>query len=224
MREAMIFDIDGTLIDTVDLHARAWIEIFEKFGVDAGYDGVRAQIGKGGDQLLPVFLDERTIQAKGKQIEEERSNLFLAKYFPHARPFAQVRDLFVALRKRSVRIAVASSCKGSELPRYTELAGIAGLIEVAATSDDVERSKPHPDIFAAALHKLDGIAADRVLAVGDTPYDAEAAAKAGIETLGMLCGGFPEADLRAAGCVKMFRDPADLLSRLDEVLPQSGAR
>ncbi len=98
------------------------------------------------------------------------------------------------------------------MDRYTEILGIGDLVDVATSADDADRSKPHPDIFQAALRKLDGVAPDAAHVVGDTPYDAEAAAKAGLPTIGLLCGGFPEADLTAAGCVAIYRDPQDLLA------------
>jgi phosphoglycolate phosphatase-like HAD superfamily hydrolase len=103
--------------------------------------------------------------------------------------------------------------KGSELARYKKLARIADLIDGGTSSDDAAKSKPHPDIFQAALKTLDRVAPQNVIVVGDTPYDAEAAGKAGLCTIGVLCGGFPEESLRQSGCIAVFADPADLLAR-----------
>ena len=131
------------------------------------------------------------------------------------KPFPGVRELFERIKADGLRIALASSAKKEELERYKEIAGIADLVDAETSSDDAEKSKPHPDIFEAALERLEGVAADEAIAVGDTPYDAEAAGKAGIRTIGLLCGGWPEAELREAGCVAIYRDPADLLRQYD---------
>ncbi|MGX9978936.1 HAD family hydrolase [Methylobacterium fujisawaense] len=209
---AAIFDIDGTLLDSVDLHARAWVEAFAHFGVTTDPTEVRRQIGKGGDELMPVFLSQERIRREGEAIEAYRSDLFKRRYLPNVRPFPGVRPLFERIHEAGLTIALASSGKRTEVDRYTEILGIGDLVDVATSADDADRSKPHPDIFQAALRKLDGVAPDAAHVVGDTPYDAEAAAKAGLPTIGLLCGGFPEADLTAAGCVAIYRDPQDLLA------------
>jgi phosphoglycolate phosphatase-like HAD superfamily hydrolase len=123
--------------------------------------------------------------------------------------------LFERIKADGKRIALASSAKGDELEKYKKIANIADLVDAETSSDDAEQSKPHPDIFEAALERLGQISPERVVVIGDTPYDAEAAGKAGLRTIGVLCGGFPEADLRAAGCIAIYRDPADLLARYD---------
>ncbi|XYD08334.1 HAD family hydrolase [Methylobacterium sp. NMS12] len=210
---AVIFDIDGTLLDSVDLHARAWVEAFAHFGVTTDFADVRRQIGKGGDELMPVFLPEERVAREGETIEAYRSDLFKRRYLSEVRPFPGVRPLFEHIRSAGLEIALASSGKRPEVEHYTEVLEIGDLVDVSTSSDDADRSKPHPDIFEAALEKLDGVSRDAIIVVGDTPYDAEAAAKAGLRTVGLLCGGFPEADLRAAGCVAIYRDPADLLDR-----------
>ena len=212
---AVIFDIDGTLLDSVDLHARAWVEAFAHFGVETDEAKVRSQIGKGGDELMPVFLPRERIERDGETIEAFRSDLFKRKYLPDVKPFPGVRPLFERIRADGLTIALASSGKRSEVERYTEILAIGDLVDVATSSDDADRSKPHPDIFEAALAKLDGGPSSTIHVVGDTPYDAEAARKAGLPTIGLLCGGFPEADLSAAGCVAIFRDPQDLLDGYD---------
>jgi HAD superfamily hydrolase (TIGR01509 family) len=219
---AVIFDIDGTLLDSVDLHARAWVEAFAHFGVETDAAKVRSQIGKGGDELMPVFLPQERIDREGDVIEAYRSDLFKQKYLPEVRPFPGVRALFERIREAGLKIALASSGKRAEVERYTEILKIGDLVDVATSSDDAERSKPHPDIFEAALKKLDGLPPDAIIVIGDTPYDAEAAAKAGLRTIGVLCGGFPEADLSAAGCVAIYRDPQDLLDGFERSLLTTG--
>ena len=214
MPQAAIFDIDGTLIDSVDAHAHAWQDAFADFGHKFGFDEIRKQIGKGGDQLLPVFLSEDERDKRGSELEAHRSALFKRNYLPGLRPFPKVPDLLRALRAQGVAVALASSAKGDELEVYMRIAGVEDLVQVTASSADAERSKPHPDIFAAALERLGQPDVAGAVAIGDTPYDAQAAGKLGIKTIGLLCGGFPEADLLEAGCAAIFRDPADLLARL----------
>lgn len=215
MPKAVIFDVDGTLIDTVPLHAQAWADTFRQYGLDVPEDDIRGQIGKGGDQLMPVFLDPETIEAQGDQIEQFRADIFKDRYLSKARGFPRVRDLFQRIHAEGARIALASSCKADELGGYMELAGITDLVDAKTTSDDAERSKPYPDILEAALRELDGILPDEAIVVGDNPYDAQAAGKAGLKTVGLLSGGFPADELRRAGCIAIYKDPEDLLRNFD---------
>ena len=209
--KAAIFDIDGTLLDSVDLHAEAWVEAFRHFGVETDRVEVRSQIGKGGDELMPVFLSDAQLRDEGETIEAYRSDLFKRAYRDRVKPFPGVRALFERLRTEGTTIALASSGKRSEVEHYQQVLGIEDLVEAATSSDDAERSKPHPDIFQAALKRLDGVDRSEIVVLGDTPYDAQAAGKAGLATIGLLCGGFPEADLRAAGCIAIYRSPQHLL-------------
>ncbi len=215
MAKAVIFDVDGTLVDTVDLHAASWVEAFRHFGREVGHAEVRHQIGKGGDQLMPVFLPPEVVERQGKAMESFRKQLYMREMIGRARGFPGVAELFRRIRADGRRVILASSGKPDELEHYKTLAGIEDLVDAATTSEDAERSKPYPDIFQAALGRIAPIAPEEAIVVGDTPYDAEAAAEAGLRTVGVLCGGFPEADLRAAGCVRIYRDPADLLARYD---------
>lgn len=216
MIEAVIFDVDGTLVDSVDLHARAWQEAFAHFGKNYGFEEVRYQIGKGGDQLMPVFLSREELEEFGEELEQYRGDLYKREYMSRVKGFPRVRELFERLRADGKRIALASSAKEDELGTYKERADVCGLVEDETSADDVEKSKPHPDIFEAAMKLLGNPPSERVVVVGDTPYDAEAAGKAGLRTIGLLCGGFPEEDLRAAGCVHIYDDPADMLARYEE--------
>ena len=209
--DAAIFDIDGTLVDSVDLHAIAWQEALAQFGHDVTFEQARSQIGKGGDKLIPVFLSDDEQREHGEAMETWRTERFRARYLPLVRPFSAVPELIRQVREAGLKVAVASSAKQRELKVYLDLAGITDLVDVATCSEDAEQSKPAPDIFQVALRKL-GIAGDAAVAVGDTPYDAQAAGKAGIPTIGMLCGGFTEADLRAGGCVAVYPGPAALLA------------
>ncbi|MDP8916569.1 MAG: HAD family hydrolase [Pseudomonadota bacterium] len=206
----VIFDVDGTLIDSNDQHALAWLRAFRRFGHHAPFEAIRGQIGKGGDQLIPVFLPQELVDTQGEDISNFRSELFKREFLPGLQPFPAVRPLFERIRSDGTSIVLASSATGEELQRYKDIAGIADLLDSATSADDVDHSKPEPDIFLAALRTA-GVAPDEAVVVGDTPYDAQAASKAGLRTIGVLCGGFAEADLREAGCIAVFRDPAHLL-------------
>ena len=216
MADAILFDIDGTLIDSVDLHAEAWQKAFHHFGHDIPFADIRKQIGKGGDQLLPVFLDEQEREQIGKELEKFRGELFKRKYLCGVKSFPSVRELFEKVLANGQEVAIASSAKPDELESYERIAGIEDLVHVETTSGDVEKSKPYPDIFEAAFDRLKKkVSKDQVIVVGDSPHDAEAARGAGIRAVGVLCGGFPEEDLRAAGCIAVYADPADLLRNYD---------
>jgi HAD superfamily hydrolase (TIGR01549 family) len=224
MIQAALFDIDGTLVDTVDLHARAWQQAFARFGKQVTYEDVRSQIGKGGDQLLPVFLSKEELERFGDDLDAYRGDLYARDYLPWAKPFPGVRDLLGHLKRAGVAVGLASSSKRTELGYYLRMVGGASLVDAATTSDDADRSKPFPDVFEECLRKLEVPAGD-AMAVGDSPYDAEAAARAGVATVGLLCGGFSERELRSAGCVAVYADPSELLERLPESpLARNGAQ
>lgn len=208
---AAIFDLDGTLLDSVDLHALAWQEALLEFGHDVSFEKVREQIGKGGDKLIPVFLSAGEQRDHGKELEEWRGKRFKSDYLPLVRLFSVVPNLLRRVRDAGVRIAVASSAKKDEVDQYLDIARVVDLVYLTTSSDDVDESKPAPDIFNIVLKKLKIDGANAV-AIGDTPYDAEAAGKAGIHTVGVLCGGFTEHELRKAGCAEVYPGPAALLA------------
>lgn len=218
MLDAIIFDIDGTLVDSVDLHAEAWQKAFAHFGHQIPYDEIRAQIGKGGDQLMPFFLKEEELRRIGKELEAFRADLFKREYLPRVRAFPGVRALFETVRSNGQRIALASSAKKDELGVYERIAQIEDLVQEATTSDDAQKSKPYPDIFEAALHRLHDPDKNKALVIGDSPHDAEAAKNAGLRTLGVLCGGFPESALREAGCRQIYADPEDVQRHYSDIL------
>lgn len=215
MPHAVILDVDGTLIDSVNLHARAWQDALREFGHEVALDDLRRQIGKGGDQLLPLFLPKDELDAVGKAVDERRSQIFKDRYLHDVQPFPMVRELLLRMQADGLRIALASSAKTDELAAYKKVARIDDLPLAETSTDDADQSKPNPDIFEAAVQRLGSPDAEQVIVVGDTPYDAEAAGKAGLRTVGLLCGGWPEEALRQAGCVATYHDPADLLAQYD---------
>jgi HAD superfamily hydrolase (TIGR01509 family) len=216
MPTAVIFDVDGTLIDSVPQHARAWQDAFRDFGHDIPFEDLRRQIGKGGDLLMPVFMSEAEISEKGDALEEHRSGILKERYLSTIKGLPQVRALVERLMADGRQLALASSAKGDELKIYKKIADIEDLISIETSSDDAEESKPNPDIFQAALRRLDGITPENAIVVGDTPYDAEAANKAGIRTIGLLTGGWTAEELMKAGCIATYRDPAELLAQYEK--------
>lgn len=215
MVKALLCDMDGTLLDSNDLHAECWQRCLERFGIHVTAGEVKRQIGKGGDQMLPVFVDKARLTEIEKPLNECKKKLWAAEYMDQVKPFPQARELMEAIAGRGIRIAMASSAGKEELDAYLNIVGIAGLIDKKTTSDDAESSKPEPDIFLAALGKL-GLAPEETMALGDTPWDAQSAGRAGVRTIGVECGGWAEEDLRKAGCIEVYRDASVMLAQLKE--------
>lgn len=215
--KAAIFDVDGTLTDSVHLHTKAWQETFQHFGHSVPFRDIRAQIGKGGDQLMPVFLSEEEIKAKGEAIEKYRGDLFKREFLEKVKPFAKVRELFQKILEDGWKIALATSAKKDELQTYKDICNISDLLDTETASDDAEKSKPHPHIFVAAMKCLDVEPSD-CMVVGDSPYDAEAATKAGIRSIGFLSGGFAEEELKKAGFETICWGTPDLYAKYEDSL------
>ncbi|MCU1309421.1 MAG: Phosphoglycolate phosphatase [Candidatus Angelobacter sp.] len=215
MLKAVIFDIDGTLIDSVELHAQAWHRAFMHFERQVPIEEIRKQIGKGSDQLLPVFFTVYELERFGADLERYRGELYKREFLPKVKPFPRVRELLLRIREDGPRIALASSARNDELSYYKRLMNVEDLVEESVSADKAARSKPHPDIFSAALRELGDVHGDEAVAVGDTPYDAAAASDIHMRTIGILGGVWPEEKLREAGCIEVFRSPADLLERFE---------
>lgn len=206
--EAVILDVDGTLIDSNDAHAKAWVDAFVEFGIKVTFEDVRPLIGMGGDNLMPVASGLQSHSELGKKIEERRGEIFLDKYFPTLKPFPRSRDLLCEMQKSGLELVVASSSGKDGLKRLLEQAGVADLIEEKTSADDAKNSKPDPDIVKAALQKS-GRAARSAIMLGDTPYDVSAAALSGVACVALRCGGWGDDAL--AGAVEIYDNPAHLL-------------
>lgn len=216
MIKNVIFDVDGTLVDSNRLHAESWQKAFAKYDREIAFDAILPEIGKGGDQLMPEFLSPAELAKFGEELEEYRNELFQKEYLPKVKPFPKVRELFERIKENGGRVIFASSATDEDVEEFKKITNTADLLEDATSSDDADSSKPEPDIFLAALEKLGNPPKEETVVVGDTPYDAIAAKKAGLRTVGVTCGGWSAEDLKKAGCTEVYQSPADLLEKYDE--------
>ena len=211
--KAVILDVDGTLVDSNDAHAHAWVAAFEEAGITVEYDAVRRSIGMGGDKLMPAVSGIDESSPRGGRIGKRRGEIFTATYLPAVRGFPCARDLIKRFLEDGFVLAVASSAAKDELHPLLERAGVADLIHRRTSADDAEESKPDPDIVQAALREA-AVDPSEAIMLGDTPYDVEAARRAGIRIVGLECGGWSAEALN--GALAVYRDPAELLVRYDE--------
>ena len=211
----MIFDIDGTLVDSNDAHAQSWADTFAEAGYDVPFDVVRPLIGMGADKLLPKTIGVKHDSEAGKKLIKRRSEIFRKKYLPTLRPLEGSRALVLRVRADGLKAIVATSAKDEELEGLLKAAGVADLMEEKATASDAKRSKPDPDIVEAAI-EASGISPRNLVMIGDTPYDIEAATRAKVRTIAFRSGGWSDAHLR--GAVEIYGGPADLLAHYDSSL------
>jgi HAD superfamily hydrolase (TIGR01509 family) len=211
--EAVFFDIDGTLVDSNDLHVDAWDEVFREAGNVIPRDTIHGQIGKGGDNLLPALLPDIGSDAQ-ERLANRHGDVFKSRYIERVKPFPGARDLLARAKAEGLKVALASSAGSDEVDHYLDLLDARDIVDFSTSKDDAEHSKPDPGIFAAALKKS-GASADSVIVIGDTPYDVEAATKLGIGSIGLLSGGFPEASLKETGALAVYCDVAHLLADYD---------
>ena len=207
-KAAVILDVDGTLVDSNDAHAHAWVEAFAEHGIAVAFDNVRRSIGMGGDKLMPKVSGMEEDSALGTEISSRRGEIFKTRYLDAIQPFPRTRELIQRLLADGFVLAVASSAQEDELGPLLERAGVADLLPRRTSSDDAENSKPDPDIVVAAMRQT-GCEPARTIMLGDTAYDVAAARRAGIEIVALECGGWTREAL--AGAVEVFKDPADLL-------------
>lgn len=212
--QGLIFDIDGTLVDSNDIHTECWIEAFEHFGKTVPYDVMRRQIGKGGDLLVPDMLNAREMREFGEKLKKYRPELFKKKYMERVKPFPRVRDLFEQMHGRGVKLALASSANKDEVEYYTRLLGVGDLLEGSTSTHDANMSKPSPEIFEAALERI-GTDPAFTMTVGDTPYDILASHRAALPIAALLCGGFERSLLVKAEF--LFDSVEDMVRKIDEV-------
>lgn len=208
----VILDIDGTLVDSNNAHAHAWFEALLQTGHAVSFDKVRRLIGMGGDHLLPNAIGIASESRDGKNISARRKEIFCSKYLPEVRAFSKASDLLKRMRERGMQLVVASSAEADELHQLLKLCGADQLSAEVTSSDDVANSKPDSDVVRVSLKKLSLPAIETVM-LGDTPYDVEAATKAGVPVVALRCGGWRDSDLQ--GSIAIYDDPADLLEQFE---------
>jgi HAD superfamily hydrolase (TIGR01509 family) len=211
---AAILDIDGTLIDTNDAHAHAWVDVCAEFDIQVPFGRIRPLIGMGGDKVLPRLTGEEEDSERGKEIKERRGEIFRERYLPSCRPFPQARELLQRMRDQGLTLVVATSASKDDMGALLKTIGVEDLIEARTSSSDAEESKPDPDIIEAALEKA-GCAPNEAVMLGDTPYDIESAGRAGVACIALRCGGWWK-DEDFAEAAAIFDDPADLLAHYRE--------
>lgn len=210
---AVLFDVDGTLVDSNDAHARAWVAAFAEHDLHIEFSEVRRRIGMGGDKLMPDVSGVEEDSTLGAAIARRRSSIFADQFLPALKPFPEAGRLVAALKAQGYTVVAASSAKRDELQPLLALAEADGLMDETTSSDDAENSKPDPDIVQAALACAHASPAEAVM-IGDTPYDIEAARRAGVAIIAFRCGGWTDEHLQ--GAIAIYDGPWDLLRRLGE--------
>lgn len=204
---AVLFDIDGTLVDSNEMHVSAWDQAFREVGHVVPAEAIRGQIGKGGDLLVPALIRSASADEVAA-LSERHGAIFKTMYLDRVRPFPGAAALLRRVHRSGRKVVLASSAKQAEVEHYLDLMGVREMVDATTSIDDVETSKPARDIFAAALGKA-GVRAAQAIVVGDTPYDIDAAARCGVRTVAVRSGGFDERAL--AGAVRRYDDAAALL-------------
>jgi HAD superfamily hydrolase (TIGR01509 family) len=210
----VLLDVDGTLLDSNGAHAAAWAEVLVEAGYNITPEHVRPLVGMGSDKVVPILTGFDHESPRGKELSERKKARFEQKYLSRLEPTRGARQLLQQMLAEGLVLVIATSAGGDELRGLLRQAGVADLIHDATSSGDVESSKPDADVIGAALRK-GGLTADEVVMVGDTPYDIAAAAKAGVPTIALRCGGWWD-DLALGGAVAIYNDPADLLAQYEE--------
>ncbi|MFD8495374.1 HAD family hydrolase [Amycolatopsis sp. NPDC059657] len=211
---AVLFDVDGTLVDSVYLHTCAWLRAFDEAGHPVDAWRVHRSIGMGGSQLLANLLGEELAAEIGGRVEKRHTELYLAES-ALLRPFDQARELVSTIAGRGAQVVLATSASPEEADRLREVLKLDGVVTAITTGEDVDTAKPDPELVEVALDRA-GVGAERAIFVGDAVWDVIAAKKVGVPTIGLRCGGTSEAELLEAGAVAVYEDPAALLRKLGD--------
>jgi HAD superfamily hydrolase (TIGR01509 family) len=214
LTQALLLDIDGTLVDSNEKHTDCWVSAFAHFGKEVPRDDVRVQIGKGGDLLVPDTLNAREMRDFGEALQKYRGELWKKQFMKTVQPFPGAADAIRELHGRGIKLAFASSSNPDEVEYYVELLGVGDLLEGTTSKEDAQFSKPSPEIFQAALEQV-GTDPARTFAVGDTPYDILAAHRIPVPVVAVRCGGFGEELLAKAEFV--FDDLTEMTREIDRV-------
>ncbi len=221
-----IFDVEGTLVDSTALTLRCWQQTLRSFGFELAIAELQPHSGRDPKDMLNALLRDAASAVLVAQLIEAQGRRYRKDCLPAVKAFPGVRRLFERLKEERRLIALATSCSPDELAHYQKLADIGDLIDAAACGADVDHDKPDPSVIEIALVRAGPIPAGDAVMVGDSPYDAQAARGAGMPAIGLLSGGFSKAELEANGCVAVYRDPADMLTRnfASDRLPASRPR
>lgn len=212
--KAVLFDIDGTLVDSNEQHIAAWDVVFRDEGHHVDRQAIHDQIGKGADNLVPALLPG-TDPADHERLGAAHGRVFKSRFLSAIAPFAGAPALLERVHATGRKVVLASSASATEVEHYVDLLDAGALVAATTSSDDVATTKPAPDIFAMALSKISPLAAGEVLVVGDSPYDIEAAAACGIDGIALRSGGFDDDRLAGAGAIALYDDVAALLAEFD---------
>jgi HAD superfamily hydrolase (TIGR01549 family) len=210
--KAALLDVDGTLIDANYQHALAWYLAFREYDITVPVWKIHRAVGMGGDQLVPALVGQEVDQEKGDDIRDKRSDIY-EDLIEEVAPFEGAHELVCDLLERDISVVLASSASEEELEHYLDLLDVRTLVDAWTTRDDVEQTKPEPDLVKAALEKVDG--AEAVM-VGDTKWDIEAAARVGVPTVCVMTGGWSRQELQDAGAVQVYESVDELRGKLDE--------
>lgn len=211
--QGAIVDVDGTLLFSNDGHAESWTRVLCENGHRVAFEEVRMRIGMGGDRILAELAGLDEDSDEGKFLSTLRRQLFLQEILPDLRPTPGARELLLRLRERGVKLVVGTSADEAELGALLDQAGVRDCFDKVTTSSEVESSKPAPDVVQAALAKL-RVPKERVLMIGDTPYDVAAARRAGVRCVALRTGGWPDEALAQA--VAIYDTPIDVAMALED--------
>jgi HAD superfamily hydrolase (TIGR01509 family) len=218
----VLFDVDGTLLDSNDAHAASWVDVLIEFGYAVPFREVRPLVGMGSDKLIPSLIGLERAESDGEKIAERKNGIFEERYLAHLKPTPGARALLKRFLAEGLVLVVATSAGEEEMKGLLRQAGIEDLVHETTSSGEVDNSKPDPDVIGAAIKKSK-LKPSELVMLGDTPYDIEAAAKADIATIALRCGGWWDDDA-LAGAIAIFEDPADLLGNWPLTTPTSPRR
>jgi HAD superfamily hydrolase (TIGR01549 family) len=212
--QALLLDIDGTLVDSNDKHADCWVEAFAHFDKQVPRDVIRKQIGKGGDLLVPDTLNAREMRRFGEELKKYRGELWKKKYMESVKPFEGAKAALRESHDIGLKLAFASSSNPDEVEYYVELLGAKELLQGSTSKEDAKFSKPSPEIFQAALDQV-GSDPERTFAVGDTPYDILAAHRIPLPIIAVTSGGFERELLEKAEF--LFSDITEIVREIESI-------
>jgi membrane protein len=211
--DSVLFDVDGTLVDSNEFHIAAWHRALSELGFNIAREQIRKQMGKGSDMLLPALLPDLQ-KHESEALSKRHGEIFKAEYLHRVRAFPCAYELLETLHRDEREIVLASSADQAEVDYYIGLLGVKELLKATTSSDEARQSKPAGDIFASALEKTNSKLPQNAMVVGDTPYDASAAAKCRIRTIALRSGGFSDEELRGENPVAIYDNVADLFKHL----------